>query len=80
MAVLNPIKVVLTNWPEGETKTITSAYTGYKVQTYREIYDADGNLVSSTEEAYSYYKKRDKVIARGTKEKKSNNSGDSGDE
>lgn len=67
---------------KGETKTITTAYTGYKVQTYREIYDSDGNLVSSTEEAYSYYKKRDKVIARGTKEKKSNNndSGDSGDE
>lgn len=67
---------------KGETKTITSAYTGYKVQTYREIYDSDGNLVSSTEEAYSYYKKRDKVVARGTKEKKSdnnNNGGDSGE-
>lgn len=23
MAVLNPLKVVLTNWPEGETKTVT---------------------------------------------------------
>lgn len=66
----------------GEEKTITTAYTGYKVQTYRELYDGDGNLISSTEEAYSYYKKRDKVIARGVKEKESDSSdnGGSGEE
>lgn len=34
------------------------AYTGRysEVQTYRKVYDADGNLVSTTKEAYSYYK------------------------
>ncbi|MGM9537553.1 MAG: VanW family protein [Candidatus Onthomonas sp.] len=31
-------------------------HTGYKVQTYRKLYDGDGNLISSTPEAYSYYK------------------------
>jgi len=61
----------------GEEKTITTAYTGYKVQTYRELYDGNGSLISSTEEAYSYYKKRDKVIAQGTKEKPSSNNNNS---
>ncbi|MCD8384882.1 MAG: VanW family protein [Clostridiales bacterium] len=49
----------------GTSKVITTPYTGYKVQTYRELYDGDGNLISSTEEAYSYYKARNRVIARG---------------
>lgn len=66
---------------QGETKTITTPYTGYKVQTYRELYDGDGNLISSNEEAYSYYKKRDKVVAKGTKKKKSDsNNSNSGDD
>ncbi|MCD7733674.1 MAG: VanW family protein [Clostridiales bacterium] len=49
----------------GQSKVITTPYTGYKVQTYRELYDGNGNLISSTEEAYSYYKARNKVIATG---------------
>lgn len=34
------------------------AYTGRysQVQTYRKLYDGNGNLVSTTKEAYSYYK------------------------
>lgn len=50
---------------EGESKVITTPYTGYKVQTYRKLYDGAGNLISSEPEAYSNYRKRDKVIAVG---------------
>ncbi len=50
---------------DGETKVITTPYTGYKVQTYRKLYDGDGNLISTEKEAYSYYRARDKVIAYG---------------
>ncbi len=49
----------------GESVVVVTPYTGYKVQTYRELYDGNGNLISSTEEAYSYYKARDRVVARG---------------
>ncbi len=66
---------------EGETSVQVEGETGYKVQTYRSIYDAEGNLLSTTEEAYSVYRKRDEVLLVGTKEKKtsseSNNSGSS---
>ena len=34
----------------------SSGHTGYKVQTYRNLYDGDGNLISSTPEAYSHYR------------------------
>lgn len=33
-----------------------SHHTGYKVQTYRKLYDGNGSLISSTPEAYSYYR------------------------
>lgn len=33
----------------------------YYAQTYRNVYDADGNLISSTEEAYSRYNKYEKT-------------------
>lgn len=39
--------------------TVT-AYTGYRVVAYREVYDAQENLIS-TEKTYSTYSKRDKV-------------------
>ena len=52
----------------GEEKTSVVGETGYKVQTYRNLYDGDGNLISTTEEAYSNYKRRDKVVLVGTKE------------
>ena len=39
-------------------------YTGYKYKTYRNIYDANGNLISSTFEDTSDYKFRDKIIVK----------------
>ena len=46
----------------GKQEVKTSAYTGYKVKTYRHVYDKDGNLISSGYEATSDYKVRNKVI------------------
>lgn len=48
--------------PVGTTKVSVTAYTGYKVVVYRNLYDGDGNLISSTQENVSNYKSRDKVI------------------
>ena len=49
----------------GTEKVKTSPYTGYKYRTYRNVYDADGKLISSTYEATSDYKSRNRVILRG---------------
>ena len=49
----------------GEEKVKTSPYTGYKYRTYRNLYDADGKLISSAYEATSDYKARNRVILRG---------------
>ena len=49
----------------GTEQVKTTPYTGYKYRTYRNLYDADGNLISSSYEATSDYKSRDKVILRG---------------
>ena len=49
----------------GQSKVDITGYTGYKVETYRCIYDGDGNLISRTFEASSNYKKRDKVVLVG---------------
>lgn len=54
---------------EGETKVKTSGENGYTVQTYRKVYDANGTLLSTTKEAYSTYKKMDRVVLVGTKVK-----------
>lgn len=51
--------------PAGTEKVKTTPYTGYKVRTYRNLYDANGKLISSTYEATSDYKVRNKVTARG---------------
>lgn len=51
--------------PAGTEKVITTPYTGYKVKSYRNLYAADGTLISSTYEATSDYKVRNKVIAKG---------------
>lgn len=50
----------------GTEKVKTTPYTGYKVRTFRNIYDANGKLISSAFEATSDYKVRNKVILRGT--------------
>ena len=49
----------------GQEKVITTPYTGQKYKTFRNRYDKDGKLISSTYEATSNYKARNKVIARG---------------
>ena len=52
---------------EGKTVVEQTGYTGYKVQTWRYVYDSDGNLISDDEEAYSVYSKRNKIVRVGTK-------------
>lgn len=54
---------------EGKEKVDVTGYSGAKAQTYRKVYDKNGKLISSTKEAYSVYKRRDKVVLRGTKKK-----------
>ena len=49
----------------GTEQVKTTPYTGYKYRTYRNLYDADGNLISSSYEATSDYKARNQVILRG---------------
>ncbi len=51
--------------PAGTEQVQTSPYTGYRVRSYRNVYSADGALLSSTYEATSDYKSRDRVIVRG---------------
>ncbi len=46
----------------GTTKVDVTPYTGYEVDVYRCVYDADGNLLSRTYENHSRYAKRDKKI------------------
>ena len=46
----------------GKQEVKTTAYTGYKVKTYRHVYDKNGNLISSAYEATSDYKVRNKVV------------------
>ena len=42
-------------------------HTGYKVQSYRHVYDANGNVVYEGKESLSSYKMTPKVIHVGTK-------------
>ena len=51
--------------PAGTEKVTTTPYTGYKVKSCRNVYDANGKLISSTYESTSDYKVRNKVISRG---------------
>ncbi len=53
---------------EGKTKVDVTGYNGAKAQTYRKVYK-DGELISTTKEAYSVYSKRDKIVLVGTKKK-----------
>ena len=48
--------------PAGTQKVDVTPYTGYEVDVYRCVYDADGNLISRTFENHSKYAKRDKLI------------------
>ncbi len=49
----------------GETKTKTTGYNGMSVTVYRNIYDADGNLISSEVENNTTYRVRNKVVLVG---------------
>ena len=48
--------------PVGTTKVDVTPYTGYEVDVYRCVYDANDNLISRTYENHSRYAKRDKKI------------------
>ncbi len=52
----------------GYSELKTTGITGYYVQTYRCVYDAEGNLLSRTEEDTSNYFKRDQVTLVGPPE------------
>jgi vancomycin resistance protein YoaR len=53
--------------PAGSQQVKVTPYTGYKVETYRNVYAADGTLLSSKLEAVSDYKVRDELILVGPK-------------
>ncbi len=46
----------------GTTQVEQYGHNGYAVQTYRNVYDKDGNLLRSSKEAYSDYDRADKII------------------
>ena len=48
--------------PQGTTTVSVTPYTGYSVEVYRCVYDANGRLISRTFENRSSYAKRDRVI------------------
>ena len=51
----------------GTSMVSVTGETGYKVQSSRELYNANGKLISKSKEAYSVYSKRDQVVVVGTK-------------
>ena len=51
----------------GTTQVADKGHTGYKVQSYRHVYDASGNVVHEGKESLSSYKMTPKVIHVGTK-------------
>lgn len=48
--------------PVGTTQESVSPYTGRKVEAYRCIYNAEGQLLSRTLESVNNYRKRDRII------------------
>lgn len=70
LAVTSPgRKEVQDNTLEVGTEVVEDkGHTGYKVQTYRKVYDGDGNLISESDEAYSVYRMTDQVVRVGTKQ------------
>ncbi|MCI8573022.1 MAG: hydrolase [Oscillibacter sp.] len=51
--------------PAGTQQVKTTPYTGHTVRSFRNVYSANGELLSSELEAVSNYKSRNKVILRG---------------
>lgn len=72
--------VILETYPWQEVEEVDSTkepgyrqvevtpYTGYKVVTYKTIYDGDGNQISREQEALSVYSKRDQKVIVGPEE------------
>lgn len=54
-----------TSSPPASARSSQTAYTGYKVKTYRNVYSGDGKLISSTFEASSNYKARNRIVLVG---------------
>ena len=52
----------------GKTKVEQTPYTGYYVKTWRNVYAADGTLISSKLENTSEYDSRDQIILVGKKQ------------
>ena len=52
--------------PVGKQQVQRAGVTGYTVQTYRSVYDSEGNLLRSAPEAKSVYQSRSAVILVGT--------------
>lgn len=52
---------------EGEEEVSVKGINGFTVQTYRKVYDGDGNLISNEPESMSTYSKQDEIIKVGTK-------------
>ena len=46
----------------GTTQLEQYGHNGYAVQTYRNVYDKNGDLLRSSKEAYSDYDRADKII------------------
>lgn len=53
--------------PVGYSAVTEEGENGSRVQTYREIYDGNGKLISRTKEALSVYTRRNQVVTVGTK-------------
>lgn len=52
--------------PVGTEVVEEKGHTGYKVQTYRKVYDGNGQLISNNKEAYSSYRMTEQVVRVGT--------------
>lgn len=53
--------------PVGYSAVTEEGENGSKVQTYRELYDGSGKLISRTKESFSVYTRRNQVVTVGTK-------------
>lgn len=60
----------------GERRVEQTPYTGYVADTYREIFDKDGKLISSTFETRSRYKSRNRVVLVAPGELEASGGGD----
>lgn len=55
---------------EGKEEVEVRGINGFTVQTYRKVYDAEGNVIYNEPESISAYSKQDELIKVGTKKKK----------